>query len=394
MGQGRDRVVVVGRAPDCDVLMHDPSISSRHARLRWEGSLVVVEDLGSANGVFVAGRRVTSARVRPGDDVLLGGTSLPWSDPKLAGFLRSGAKGDTVHATMMGRAYICGRCGARGFLPRGIKRVEILCSSCHTMLEIGAPPPTLARRLGTAAAVFVGVLVLAGATIVGRERIATVLRELGKDSGIVSIPLAGWEPPSGSPEESAIRGSGVRDRVVGAIDPTSAITRTLAARIAAEDEGPFHVGQVAAIWRHAREHWSYVNEPRGDEYFARASETITNGYVGDCDDFAILLVSMTEAIGGDARVVMSDGERGGHAYAEVCIQGEPERVVTDLRAHYRRERQRTRIPEVHFRSDPTCPVWLNLDWNAQTPGGPYGAERWAVAIHPDGKTETLAPASE
>jgi hypothetical protein len=91
---------------------------------------------------------------------------------------------------------------------------------------------------------------------------------------------------------------------------------------------------------------------------------------------------------------MSDGERGGHAYAEVCIQGEPERVVTDLRAHYRRERQRTRIPEVHFRSDPTCPVWLNLDWNAQTPGGPYGAERWAVAIHPDGKTETLAPASE
>ena len=36
-------------------------------------------------------------------------------------------------------------------------------------------------------------------------------------------------------------------------------------------------------------------------------------------------------------------------------------------------------------------MWLNLDWNARVPGGPYGHEYWAVAIYPDGRTETLAP---
>ena len=50
------------------------------------------------------------------------------------------------------------------------------------------------------------------------------------------------------------------------------------------------------------------------------------------------------------------------------------------------------IEDIHFRSDSECPVWLNLDWNARVPGGPYGRERWAVGIHPDGATETLAAA--
>jgi len=38
-------------------------------------------------------------------------------------------------------------------------------------------------------------------------------------------------------------------------------------------------------------------------------------------------------------------------------------------------------------------VWLNLDWNANYPAGPYGQERWAVSIEADGGTETLAPSS-
>lgn len=70
--------VVVGRDPGCDRVVDRPAVSSRHARLtpRDDGS-VVVEDLGSANGTFVNGRRVERVgTARAGDTVALGGYAL------------------------------------------------------------------------------------------------------------------------------------------------------------------------------------------------------------------------------------------------------------------------------------------------------------------------------
>ena len=101
-------------------------------------------------------------------------------------------------------------------------------------------------------------------------------------------------------------------------------------------------------------------------------------------------MAMVEAIGGRARIVVVDGDDGGHAYAEACVDAPASEVADHLAAFYRAEERP--ITDIHFRRDATCPVWLNLDWNAPVPGGPYGGERWAVAIHPDGRTETLAPA--
>jgi CRISPR/Cas system Type II protein with McrA/HNH and RuvC-like nuclease domain len=82
----------------------------------------------------------------------------------------------------------------------------------------------------------------------------------------------------------------------------------------------------------------------------------------------------------------------------VCIDDEPAEVATRLRRFVRRrwDRRLGRIPNItriHHRADATCPIWLNLDWNTNHPGGPYGHERWAVGIEPDGATETLAPAT-
>jgi two-component system, NtrC family, response regulator AtoC len=71
-GQGRlqpyrihAREVVIGRAPDCDVVINDRMLSRRHAILRL-GSPVTVQDLGSTNGTRVA-RRVC----RGGEPVVL-----------------------------------------------------------------------------------------------------------------------------------------------------------------------------------------------------------------------------------------------------------------------------------------------------------------------------------
>lgn len=62
----------MGRAPICDVVIEDPSISRRHVRFRMHGDHLVLTDLGGRNGTFLNGEQVTEAEVRPGDTVVLG----------------------------------------------------------------------------------------------------------------------------------------------------------------------------------------------------------------------------------------------------------------------------------------------------------------------------------
>ena len=58
----------LGRSKDCECVLDDPNVSRRHAELRRSpnGDWQIV-DLGSTNGVKVNGRRVSSARLSPGD---------------------------------------------------------------------------------------------------------------------------------------------------------------------------------------------------------------------------------------------------------------------------------------------------------------------------------------
>ncbi|MGI4757606.1 MAG: FHA domain-containing protein [Janthinobacterium lividum] len=52
--------VVIGRDPKCEEPLDDPLLSWRHARITRSGNRVSVEDLGSRNGTFVDGVRITS----------------------------------------------------------------------------------------------------------------------------------------------------------------------------------------------------------------------------------------------------------------------------------------------------------------------------------------------
>ncbi len=70
----RGCALLVGRQPGADVLISEDLVSRRHARITYDGTEVVVEDLGSTNGTFVNGERVTRAAVREGDRVLVGET--------------------------------------------------------------------------------------------------------------------------------------------------------------------------------------------------------------------------------------------------------------------------------------------------------------------------------
>ena len=70
--------VVVGRHPECDLVVDDPAVSARHARLDLAADgTVVVHDLGSSNGTDVDGVRLgAAATIGPGALVGVGETQL------------------------------------------------------------------------------------------------------------------------------------------------------------------------------------------------------------------------------------------------------------------------------------------------------------------------------
>jgi hypothetical protein len=67
----------IGRSKQAECVLADPNVSRRHAELRrsqtgdW-----TIADLGSTNGVKVNGRRVSSTRLSPGDQVTIGTTTF------------------------------------------------------------------------------------------------------------------------------------------------------------------------------------------------------------------------------------------------------------------------------------------------------------------------------
>ena len=69
--------VVLGRSPEADVLLDDPYASMFHLRLTMEGDTMSLSDLGTTNGTYVNGRRVTNPVVlNAGDSVQVGKTIM------------------------------------------------------------------------------------------------------------------------------------------------------------------------------------------------------------------------------------------------------------------------------------------------------------------------------
>ncbi|HMC04733.1 MAG TPA: DUF3662 and FHA domain-containing protein [Actinomycetota bacterium] len=71
-----DRPLVIGRLPECDIVVEDSNVSRRHAEVRRDGPDVVVVDLGSTNGTRVNGARVQTRRLNDGDEITIGRTSI------------------------------------------------------------------------------------------------------------------------------------------------------------------------------------------------------------------------------------------------------------------------------------------------------------------------------
>jgi pilus assembly protein CpaF len=61
---------MIGREAGNDIVIEDPQVSRRHAQLTRQGNSYLIEDIGSTNGTYVNGKRVTAPTLLANGDMV------------------------------------------------------------------------------------------------------------------------------------------------------------------------------------------------------------------------------------------------------------------------------------------------------------------------------------
>lgn len=81
--------LLIGRLPECDIHLEDNLVSRRHARISVRDGSVVLEDLHSANGVYVNGLQIDHCvPLREGDRILIGTVEISLFESRDASLTR------------------------------------------------------------------------------------------------------------------------------------------------------------------------------------------------------------------------------------------------------------------------------------------------------------------
>jgi transglutaminase-like putative cysteine protease len=116
------------------------------------------------------------------------------------------------------------------------------------------------------------------------------------------------------------------------VEPAEVDVREQAVEVARLYPGAYNIYQVCALFDKVKERVKYVSDPRGNDIWEPANVTLKVG-AGDCEDQAILLSSMLEAVGGTTRVYLTNT----HAFTAVYIGNKTSDVnasVKGIRAYY------------------------------------------------------------
>ena len=138
----------------------------------------------------------------------------------------------------------------------------------------------------------------------------------------------------------------------------------------AQDGDEHTLVQSFSVFKWINSKWRYVSDPADDEYFAKASESMTL-LAGDCDDHAVLMAASIKAIGGRVRLVRTTG----HIYPELMVgdQKDLERAAYLIRKLLFTVEVGDE-PLFHH-TDADGQHWINLDYTRNYPGGPLMNER-------------------
>lgn len=144
--------LTIGRVPGTAIQLEDPSVSASHAMISVHDGRLFLADVGSTNGTFVNGQRVTSAFVTPHDRVLIGAVPFPWHHPNVAPLLAAVGAAAPPSPSVS--------------LHRSSSEHASLASSRSTYgapIDDDAPPALPVARTGRRIALALGVVTILGA---------------------------------------------------------------------------------------------------------------------------------------------------------------------------------------------------------------------------------------
>ena len=133
--------------------------------------------------------------------------------------------------------------------------------------------------------------------------------------------------------------------------------------------------QAFAVFKEINSRWNYVSDPKGHDYIAKATESVQ--YLsGDCDDHSIFMAACIKSIGGTMRLIHTKG----HIYPDLLIGSK-----IDLeRINYAIKKElfptESRHKPINYHIDERGKIWLNLDYTAKYPGGPFMNEEILGAL--------------
>jgi pSer/pThr/pTyr-binding forkhead associated (FHA) protein len=140
--------VLIGRTSECDVVLYDPGVSRKHARIFSEGQEYYVEDMGSSNGTKVNGSIIKKKQLADGDAISLGPVVFNYSgvslEPETASTDHGEDKPPEQHTRVVSAAEVKQRSRNKGVagVPEGAtpdQLKEVARTSTRTMQAIAKP---------------------------------------------------------------------------------------------------------------------------------------------------------------------------------------------------------------------------------------------------------------
>ena len=224
------------------------------------------------------------------------------------------------------------------------------------------------------------------------------LLSMPSDDEMIEFPITGGGSAPGGTTEKKV--ADLKKTLNCRVEPENPIVHKEALLLEAKHPGDYTIEQVSAIYSYLKENWRYVRDPRGMDYLNYANESLMVGKdagcagAGDCDDFAILMSALVESIGGTSRIILAhNNSTGGHAYTEVYLgqlnatNNQMDDIINWLKQTFDTDKIYT-----HIDTD-TKEVWLNLDWSADHPGGPFfkGSSHTLISVRDQYDKTSLFP---
>jgi hypothetical protein len=128
-----------------------------------------------------------------------------------------------------------------------------------------------------------------------------------------------------------------------------------------------------SLFKYINNNFRYVPDIHRDEYYATPSETIENGMGGDCDDHSILMASALMNTGARCRLVIIEG----HMYPEMYVGSKQQFDIIQQAIIQLFKNEKISVLHYHeYKGE----YWINLDYSARHPGGPYLHDRLRLII--------------